>query len=138
MGRLFWAQTAFSGIPLCADSLARSCREMMEQELLLVAPAKVGLCGAVGLLSSPLYANRDVRVAGELFWWVDEAARGSGVGVQLLEKIEQQAVAKGIHLLSMMTLESVNPQASGALYERAGYRLSEHTYHKQVGRFAWD
>lgn len=130
MGAIFWAQTAYRDIPYCPDSIAESALEMMASRLLIVAELEGRVVGAVGALAVPLYANRDVLTASELYWYVDEDHRNSGAGKLLLAGIEDAARARGVKLFGMMALDAVEPDKAAAMYKRLGYQPGERTFYK--------
>lgn len=130
MGRSFWAQTFFSEIPYCPDSIAYQCRLMMEYRLLLVGEINGDVIGAVGALAAPLYGNMDYLVASELFWYVEPECRNTGIGKLMLDGIERAAKARGVHSFSMMALEAVEPEKAAAIYRRLGYVATEHAFSK--------
>lgn len=131
MGRKFWAQTAFKDIVYCPDSIAESAREMMGNGLLLVAE-ETEVVGAVGAVMAPLYANRSVLVASEMYWWLEPEHRNSGAGKLLLLGIEQAARARGVSVFAMMALEAVEPEKAAAIYQRLGYVPSERSFQKRL------
>lgn len=133
MGRLFWSQTAYASLPYCIDSMAFSCRQMMGAGLLLMAETTGQVSGSIGALTCPLYANRAILAAAELWFWVEPDHRSSGVGKELLLGLEAAAKARGVHLLSMLALEAVEPEKAKQIYLRAGYTPAEHTYLKFLG-----
>lgn len=59
----------------------------------------------------------------ELFWWAE------GGGLELLKALEEWCDVHA-HSLRMITLESVEPERTGKLYERRGYAPLEHSYVK--------
>jgi ribosomal protein S18 acetylase RimI-like enzyme len=130
MGRLFWSQTAFGEIPYCPDSIAYIAREMLKMELLLMAEVDGKIAGSVGAVASPLFGNRDVLIASELFWWVEPQFRDSGIGKEMLMGIEQAAKERGVSVFSMMALESVEPEKAAAIYQRLGYSATERAFSK--------
>lgn len=130
MGRLFWSQTPYSEIPYCPDSIAITCQQMIAQRLLLVATVDGTVAGAVGAMCSPLYANRDVLVAAELFWWVEPEFRNSGIGKEMLAGIEQACRDAGVYRFSMMAFEQIELEKAAAVYQRCGYVPTERTYCK--------
>lgn len=130
MGRLFWSQTAFSHIAYCPDSITYITREMLKMGLLLIAEVEGEIAGAVGAVAAPLFGNRDVLIASELFWWVEPGFRDSGIGKEMLIGIEQVAKEQGVSVFSMMALETVEPEKAAAIYRRLGYIASEHAFSK--------
>ncbi len=84
-------------------------------------------CVAGGMVV-PAYWNAHHLTGQELFWWVDPEHRG--VGVLLLDALENTAREMGAKSWGMITLDAIRPKATGRLYERRGYRLTEHAYVK--------
>jgi len=92
---------------------------------LLVAETHHGLCGFIGLVGYAHHVS-GVPTVGEVAWWVEPAARGSGLA--LLDAAEQWATAYGAqHLLMIAPNERV-----GSLYTRRGYRAVETTYQRAL------
>ncbi len=134
MGRKFWSQTAYAPhVIYCPDSIAASALEMLRAGLLIVADVDGVAVGAVGLMATPLYANRDVLAAAELYWYVEDEHRDTGAGKALLVAIEDAARAAGVKLLGMMLLEAVEPEKAEAIYKRLGYSPGERTFFKVLG-----
>lgn len=131
MGRKFWSQTAYAPhVIYCPDSIAASALEMMGAGLLLVAELEGVAVGAVGLMAVPCYANRDVLMAAELYWYIEPEHRDSGAGKALLVAIEAAARAAGVKIVGMMLLEAVEPEKAAAIYKRLGYSPGERTFFK--------
>ena len=130
MGRMFWAQTAYASIPFCLDSMTVSVRQMMAAHLLLMAEMDGVVAGSIGALASPLYANRAIQVAAELWFWVEPGYRKSGVGRDLMQAMEDAARAQGVHLMTMISLEAVEPEIARQMYLRSGYEMTEHSFLK--------
>jgi GNAT superfamily N-acetyltransferase len=78
----------------------------------------------------PLYANRDVLTASEMYWYVDEEHRDTGAGKALLAGIEDAARERGVKLFGMMALQAVEPDKAAAIYKRLGYQPGELTFFK--------
>lgn len=133
MGRKFWSQTAYRAIPYCPDSIAAHCTQMLSDRLLLMGELEGRVCGSVGAVLGPLYANRSVLVATELWWWVNEDARNSGIGRELLSGIESAAKAVGASIMGMIALDAVEPEKAKAIYSACGYVPAEHTFMKLIG-----
>lgn len=132
MGRLFWDQTALRDIPFCPDSIAFTCREMMANELLLMAEVDGHIAGSVGATAAPMYANRSYFAATELFWWVEPQFRDSGIGRMMLKGIEDAARQRAVQIFSMIALEQVEPEKAAAIYARAGYTPTERAFTKRL------
>lgn len=80
---------------------------------------------------SPVYFNRAHMSGEELFWWVsDEAPQMTGI--RLLEALEDAARSKGCETFQMKSIDLLNGGRMARLYERRGYRASEHTFIKRL------
>ena len=79
---------------------------------------------AIGGLAHPHPFNRHHITGQELFWWAESEGR------QLFDAMEERARKLGCHSWSMIALDSVRPEAVGALYRRRGYLPVEHSYAK--------
>ena len=82
----------------------------------------IGENGAIGGLSGPHPFNHAHIIAQELFWWSEGRE-----GLRLLAAFEEWAAAR-CHSLRMITLEAVEPERTGRLYQRRGYAPLEHGY----------
>lgn len=83
--------------------------------------------GAIGIIISN-DINDDARVAQEAFWFVEKSHRK--VGLKLFHHAENYARNSGCKRMAMIHLVNLQPEKLGALYERMGYSLVEHSYHK--------
>lgn len=88
------------------------------------APLFIGERGAIGGISTPHPFNKSHIMAQELFWWSDGRE-----GLALLGAFENWC-EENCHSLRMITLEAVNPERMGRLYEKRGYVPLEHGYIK--------
>lgn len=77
--------------------------------------------GAIGALSCPHPFNRQTIIAEEMFWWAD------GGGLRLLSRLREWCRDRNARLI-MRTLEAVEPERTGALYRRLGFKPLEHSY----------
>lgn len=130
MGRLFWSQTPYNEIALCPDSLIETCAVMIDAGLLLIADIDGVTAGAVGAVASPLYANKSVLVAAELFWWVEPQFRNSGVGKLMLKSIEDAARAAGVYRFTMAAFDDIEIDKASSIYQRFGYKPTERSFGK--------
>lgn len=85
-------------------------------------PVFIGENGAVGAVSNRHPFNNEHVIAQELFWWSEGRE-----GLRLLSALEDWC-AENCHSLRMITLEQVEPERTGRLYERRGYVPLEHSY----------
>lgn len=87
-------------------------------------PLFIGERGAIGAVSTHHPFNHEHIHAQELFWWSEGRE-----GLALLRALEAYC-AEHCHSLQMITLEAVEPERTGRLYERLGYAPLEHSYVK--------
>lgn len=124
-----WADIADYRSVDCAETL----RRMVDAEgaLLLVAEDNGEIVGMAGAVLFPLYFNAAHLTAQELFWWIKPGLR-NGEGGRLLDAMENEVRARGCESMIMIALDRVNPDATGRLYRRRGYRASEHSWIRRL------
>lgn len=84
--------------------------------------------GMIGGITSPFLFNPDLFVATEIAWWIEPEHRKSGKGKELLGAFEYWAAANGCAAVTMVALgDSV-----AKVYEKAGYKLRENVYMKEL------
>lgn len=103
-----------------------------EDGVFFVAAEDGEIVGLAGALAYPFYFNSAHKTGQELFWWVDPDARGSSVGVSMFDALECWAREQGCKTFSMICLDSLRPEAVSKIYQRRGYRASEHTFIKEL------
>lgn len=129
MGRRFFDASGYEDITeYDPETVTRTFHLLMNGGVLLVVDSD-GVVGAAGAMVYPFYFNAAHMTGQELFWWVDPEYRG--VGNDLRKALETAVQEKGAKSFSMIALERLNPELVGALYRRAGYRASEHSYIKR-------
>lgn len=132
LGEAFFTEAGWGDVAeYSVDDCRRSLEFMVGNDngILLVAD-RGEIVGMAGGLISPLYFNLSHKTGQELFWWIKPGER-NGIGADLLEAMEYQAMAKGCSSWAMLSLARVNPEAMDRLYARRGYRRSETTYIKR-------
>lgn len=82
----------------------------------------------LGIVVFPLFMNNSTIVAQELFWWVDESERKTGIGIEILKKAEELAKEHGATAMMMLSIKDLNGDSVNKLYERLGYTRREQTY----------
>ena len=72
------------------------------------------------------------KIATEVVFYVAPEYRKQGLGEKLLKQTENVARQLGVHLLSMVHLDSVSPEKAEALYNKHGYAKSETVFTKEL------
>lgn len=98
----------------------------------IVAEVDGRIIGTMGALSYNHPFKPSVRIAQELFWWVEPEYRRSGVGKAMLEAGEAWAKEIGCSGMLMITIHGIDHERNGAFYERSGYRPLEHSHLKRL------
>jgi RimJ/RimL family protein N-acetyltransferase len=76
--------------------------------------------------------NRNIKMAVELHYWVDEGYRGKN-SVKMLILYEKYAQALGASKSMMVSIDTHLKDKVGNLYKRMGYREYEKFYSKDIG-----
>lgn len=134
LGELFHAEAGWGDI--CEYSVADTEKTLLhlvndDNGILLVAESEGEIVGMAGGLAHPVYFNHAHKSGQELFWWMKPGLR-DGTGRLLLEAMEDRAREIGCTSWSMIALDKVNPELTGRIYRRRGYRASEHSYIKRL------
>jgi GNAT superfamily N-acetyltransferase len=134
LGELFHAEAGWADI--CEYSIEDTEKTLTylvndDNGILFVAEADGEIVGMAGGLAHPIYFNLAHKSGQELFWWVKPGLRG-GIGRGLLDAMEAEAKAIGCTSWAMIALDKVQPELTGRLYRRRGYRASEHSWIKRL------
>ena len=115
------------GIPLDDESTLDTAENLIESDssVLLIDEGVMA-----GVMAYPLYLNKNIVVAQELFWWVDEDKRGNGTGREILEAMENWARGVGANQLTMIAMSDTSPEFIEQVYLRDGYKPFEKTFVK--------
>lgn len=133
MGKEFHGQAGWSDVfeyneADCAASLAVLLAA--DSFICLVAETDRIVGMAAGIVS-PVYFNHAHTSGEELFWWVDDAAPQMA-GIRLLAGLENAAKDKGCDSWQMKSIALLKGDRMAKLYERRGYRASEHSFIKRL------
>lgn len=134
LGELFHAEAGWGDIvPYSREDTAKTLAFMVNDDngILLVAERDGEIVGMCGGLAHPVYFNHAHKSGQELFWWMKPGLR-DGTGREMLDRMEETAREIGCISWSMIALDKVNPELTGRLYRRRGYRASEHSYIKRL------
>jgi len=82
----------------------------------------------LGFLVFPMFMNTDTFIAQELFWWVDEDKRNTGIGIEILKKAEDIAKEQGAIIMMMLSLKKLDGEKVNKLYQSLGYEEREQSY----------
>lgn len=133
LGERFHAEAGWSDIfAYSQEDCAASIGALLESELFICLVADEGeIVGIVGGIICPVYFNRSHKSGEELFWYVSDNA-SQMTGLRLLDALEAEAKARGCESWQMKSLAKLNGDRMAKLYERRGYRPSEHTFIKRL------
>ena len=87
-----------------------------------------GQSSMLGFVVFPMFMNNQTIVAQELFWWVDESARKTGVGVEILKNAEELAKEYGATVMMMLSIDELDGDRVNKLYKRLGYKQREQSF----------
>ena len=126
LGRMLGEYDAKAG----ADLILRTTQT--DDAVTLVADDEGEIFGVLcaGAFSHPFKPS--MKMAQELFWWVDPEKRKSGVGGALLDAAEKWAADVGCAVMIFETIHGIDHERNGAFYERSGYDVLQHSYFKVI------
>jgi GNAT superfamily N-acetyltransferase len=85
----------------------------------------------VGVVA-PSFLEPSKLACSELAWYVESEYRGTSVGIKLMKRYEQKAIDSKCDTITMVALDSLNPEAVGEIYKKLGYTTLEHHYRKEL------
>ena len=125
MCELFFNASGYSDITTFnKDDMEQLLLRLIESGTLLTD----GESTLLGFVVFPMFMNQSTSVAQELFWWVDEDKRNTGVGIQILKKAETTAKDLGATTMIMLSIKSLDGEKVNRMYERLGYKEREQSY----------
>lgn len=128
-GRLFFTESGYGEyVRFDEDRLRGVFAEMIESPHAAVFIANGGLAGAT---LTQMYFTSDVT-AHELFWWVEPDKRGSYLGDDLREALEDWARDNGASVLTTSTLDAATPEHVERKFKAAGYRPAERGFIRRL------
>lgn len=121
-------------LPLCDKSFVNSIVNMLSdgRGMVFVAERDGELCGMIGVMLSRHWFNESLLLASDMFWWVDDSARGSSAGLKLLNAAESWAKECGCYMMVMAHTPTIQPEKVHNLYIRRGYAQQDTYYAKVV------
>lgn len=123
-----WSDVFAYSVDDCAASLARF---MASDAFICLVAEDDGIVGMAAGVVAPVYFNLSHMSGEELFWWVSDDAPQM-TGIRLLGALEREAKARGCMSWQMKSIDKLNGDRMGRLYERRGYRASEHSFIKSL------
>ena len=114
------------GIPFDEQTAVKTAGELINSAdgVLLIDDGAMA-----GALAYPLFFNQHIKVAQELFWWVDKEKRSNGIGIQILDALELWAESIGASQLTMLAMHN-SPTYVDNIYLANGYTPFERTFVK--------
>ena len=125
MGESFFNASGYSDITTFNKEDTETLVEVLIEKETLLTDGKSAI---LGFLVFPVFMNTSCIVAQELFWWVDEDARSSGVGIKILKSAEAEAKKQGATTMMMLSIKDLDGEKINKLYERLGYSEREQTF----------
>lgn len=131
-GEAFFAESGYADIAeYRKPDLLKTLEAVGASGFVLVAGSE-RVDGMAAFLLFPLFFDHKATICQELFWWVRPELRGSGIGAEILREAERIAKERDARAISMLCLESVNPEQVSAFYRKNGYAVKEHTFLKEL------
>lgn len=127
----------FDALPYCgllefdADSFAAAMRQVMEDDLLLVAERDGRVIGSGAMVLAPAFHNAAETFGQELYWYVLPGER-DGAGQALLTALVSAAKGRGARLISLACTTGMRDAALSRLYRSRGYVETHRAYLRRV------
>lgn len=125
VGRRFHAASIWSATEYAEADVQALVTSLVDGAGAVFASAR-GICGAI---LSPLWFNRSVPVAVELFWYAED-----GTGGRLREAVEIWAASAGATYVQISGLADEREGALRRLLARSGHEAKEIAFMKRVER----
>lgn len=134
MGHKFFGASGYADIARFDEASFRATlyQLMGDNAVCLVAEIGGQVVGAAGALAYPFYFDASHKTGQEVFWWLDPEHRGGQTGIRLFADLEAWAREQGCRTFTMIALDAVDAARVGRMYQRCGYRASEHSYIKEL------
>ena len=125
MGESFFNASGYSDITTFNKKDTKDLLGRLIDDGLLLTDGKTSMLGFVVF---PMFMNNQTIVAQELFWWVDEKSRKSGIGIEILKRAEDLAKEYGATVMMMLSINELDGDRVNKLYERLGYKQREQSF----------
>ena len=100
--------------------------------ILLVGEVDNKVVGMSAALIFPFYFNFNILVGQEIFWYVEDEFRNSGIGAGMMQKLEQESKLRGASVFIISSVSGLRDKALARLYSGLGYGLGENTFIKRL------
>lgn len=100
--------------------------------LLLVAEQAGRIVGSLGAFVGQDHWCSPVKMAVELWWWVDPESRGSGAGREMAKTLNAWAKDSGAAFLTMTATDATDGAAVGEMYRRQGFERVETAWTRRL------
>lgn len=125
MSKMFFDKSGYSDISTFNED---DSKEIIFKLIGLGTLLTDGKHGMIGFVMFPLFMNKSTVMSQELFWWVDEEARGSSLGIRLLKEAELISSESGATVMNMLALSELEGDKMCHLYKKLGYIKKEQSY----------
>ena len=109
----------------------REYYESLNNNPLIFTVVEIGKGFIVGFIASS-FLEPTKMLCSELAWYVEPEYRGTSVAIKLMKRYEKYAIDNKCDFVTMVCLDSLNPEEIGAIYKKMGYNALEHHYRKEL------
>lgn len=81
---------------------------------------------------TPSFLSPNKIQCSEIAWFVEKEHRGGSTAIKLMKKYERLAKDNSSDFITMVALEALNPERTGNIYKKLGYKLLEQHYRKEL------
>lgn len=131
MARQFHSLTQYKDTEFDEASCFLLFKSSLEQGMCLVSESDQVTGFIIGMIFRCPF-NQMVKMASELAWWVKPEFRQSSAGIKLLKALQDSAKENGAESLTMICLETINPDQVQGIYERMGYSQTERAFLRKL------
>lgn len=131
MGRAF-VDIAYGG-NFDPDSFIKQVISMMNGTgVVFIMEVNGQVVGAAGALVYPKWFNHSIKVAQEVFWWVDEAHRGQLMSVRLFDAIDRWMMDSEATEHIVSNNATIEPEKAARFYQHRGFVWSESNFVRRL------
>lgn len=102
---------------------------LIKRGIVVIAEVDGKLVGVLGAMIVPHLFNKEVLGCHEVVWWVLPEYQKSGIGIEMLNRVDQIRVLRNCTYFQMIRLESSSPALDG-IFMKLGYAPSEYCFTK--------